>query len=168
MEIYELINSEGAILTLEVDNDQYVFNFEQEKLTYKVDEITANLFVAGKIAILSPSGKSYDLFLNGDWRGMIQHKEVFRYQQTPMTKTLANKIYDILVDIGGAPERDREYFLYHHTSNEPCGEWRFCGKLGFGGKFRSDSNRVDCYQEDMTPERMVIISEINNELSKLK
>ena len=49
-------------------------------------------------------------------------------------------------------------------------EWRFCGKLGFGGKFRVNNNRngcpyIDCYQEDETPERRALIEITNAELA---
>jgi len=85
-----------------------------------------------------------------------------------MTKEKANKIYGLLVSIGGAIETDRYNFIYHHTESKyVCSEWRFCGKLGFGGKYRSGYNRVDCYREDETPERIKIIEELNKELSKL-
>ena len=45
-----------------------------------------------------------------------------------------------------------------------CDEWRFMGKLGFGGKYRSGTNRVDCYSEDETPERLDLIKQINIKL----
>ena len=81
-----------------------------------------------------------------------------------MTFDKANKVYDILVNIGGADEKMRDSFLYYHTEESDCTEWRFCGKLGFGGKYRSEYNSVDCYQEDETKERLKIIEEINNKL----
>jgi len=77
-----------------------------------------------------------------------------------------NEIYDILVHIGGAHEFEREGFIYSHCISEHCcEEWRFCGKLGFGGKYRSLTNTVDCYIEDMNDERFAIINKINSELS---
>lgn len=91
-----------------------------------------------------------------------------------MTEDRANKIYDILVNSGGAAEDMRDSFIYHHTdnkygeSNEVCTEWRFCGKLGYGGKYRSDYNTVDCYLEDETEEILKIIDEINKELHEIK
>lgn len=86
-----------------------------------------------------------------------------------MTKEKANKVYDLLVSIGGAYEPHRDNFVYYHTeSKDGCDEWRFVGKLGFGGKYRSDYNRVDCYLEDETPERVKLMDELNRELAKLK
>ncbi len=84
-----------------------------------------------------------------------------------MTKTLANKIYDILVTIG-AKESERESFLYYQTESEyQYNEWRFQGKLAYGGKFYNDTNTIDCYTEDLTPERERIINEINIKLKQL-
>jgi hypothetical protein len=80
----------------------------------------------------------------------------------------ANNVYDLLVSIGGAEESERSGFIYHHcTSKDGCDEWRFCGKLGFGGKYRSQRNRVDCYKEDETPLRIGLITKLNSELEKI-
>ena len=85
-----------------------------------------------------------------------------------ITLEKANKIYDLLVDIGGACEPDRDSFIYHHTKSEyGCTEWRFSDKLGFGGKYRSGYNRVDCYREDETSNRIKIIDELNAALSQI-
>lgn len=85
-----------------------------------------------------------------------------------MTKEKANKIYDILVSIGGAYEPERDSFVYHHTESKyGCSEWRFSGKLGFGGKYRSLRNTVDYYAEDTSPERDSIVEKINKALSEI-
>ena len=85
-----------------------------------------------------------------------------------MTQSKANKVYDLLVSIGGAYEPNRDSFIYHHTENKDgCSEWRFCGKLGFGGKYRSQTNTVDCYYEDFDKEREAIINQLNEALSKI-
>lgn len=86
--------------------------------------------------------------------------------KSTLTKEEFGQIYDLLVSIGGAPADDKDNFIYHHTSDEGCSEWRFCGKLGFGGKYRGKRNVVDCYGEDETPERLKIMKELNTELSK--
>jgi len=77
-----------------------------------------------------------------------------------------NSIYDILVNIGGAVEQMRDPFVSIHVE-EDCLEWRFCGHLGYGGKYRSDRNKVDCYSEDENEYRKDLIKKINNELSKV-
>jgi hypothetical protein len=53
-----------------------------------------------------------------------------------------------------------------------CHEYRFCGALGFGGKFRNNGNRdntpyVDCYHEDETPARLKMIEAANVRLAEL-
>ncbi len=55
-----------------------------------------------------------------------------------------------------------------HTRTPPCDEFRFQGRLGFGGKYRRKTNTVDCYPEDETPGRLVLIAETNAALSELK
>jgi hypothetical protein len=80
----------------------------------------------------------------------------------------AQKIYDLLVTIGGAAERMRESFIYHHCEAEDgCGEWRFQGKLGFGGKYYSRMNKVDCYTEDRTQEAENVMEKLNILLSEV-
>lgn len=83
-----------------------------------------------------------------------------------ITEDKANKVYDILVSLGNARENDRGSFVHNHITSG-CSEWRFCGNLGFGGKYRAYRNSVDCYPEDLTKERIIIIDKINSELSKI-
>lgn len=79
-----------------------------------------------------------------------------------------DSVYSILVNIGGANESMRGSFVQNHEDERsPCTEWRFCGHLGFGGKYRSETNKVDCYREDETPKRLAIIGELNDALAKL-
>ena len=85
----------------------------------------------------------------------------------------ANDVYDILVRLGGAAEHMRDAFVSAHITeekwmNECCQEWRFCGWLGFGGKYWSRRNVVDCYREDETPERLELIKKMNEELKKVR
>lgn len=90
-----------------------------------------------------------------------------------LTIDLANKVYDILEEIG-ASSNMRDAFIHTQTT-EDCDEWRFQGKLGFGGKFwnewsyldRRYSWRVSCYTEDETPQREKLINETNIKLQKL-
>ena len=80
----------------------------------------------------------------------------------------ANKIYDLLVSIGGAKESDRSDFIYLHCVHKPmCTEYRFCGKLGFGGKYRSFWNGVTYYSEEETKERIEIKRILDIELNKI-
>ena len=76
-------------------------------------------------------------------------------------------VFDLLKTVGGAHESMRSDFIYHHTSDQPCDEYRFQGKLGFGGKYWRLENRVSCYREDETPERLRVIVELDAALAKL-
>ncbi len=82
-----------------------------------------------------------------------------------------NKIYDILVASAGAREDDRISFVsLHESDTQKDTEYRFCGHLGFGGKFRQrwkDAPYVSCYPEDMTAERKVIIEKTNQLLKEV-
>lgn len=80
-----------------------------------------------------------------------------------------DKVYDVLVMEAGAfghPD-DKASFVYAHQARG-CREYRFMGSLGFGGKYRSRTNTVDCYPEDMTPERAEIIARTNAALASLE
>ena len=85
------------------------------------------------------------------------------------SRDLFSAIYSVLVEQAGAQEIMRNSFIYHHTESEfgPCDEWRFQGALGFGGKYWRRENRVSCYREDETPERLEIIERTNEALSSL-
>lgn len=86
-----------------------------------------------------------------------------------LNKRFANKVYDVLVETGGAREDERNNFLYHHCESEyGCGEWRFRGVFGMGGKYLSKRNIVTYYSEDETPELKELAEKINDELSELK
>jgi hypothetical protein len=89
----------------------------------------------------------------------------------PLTEDEANAIYDVLVQHAGALEDDRRHFVQIQT-DKPCTEFRFIGSLGFGGKFRrvapEDRWYVDCYSEDMTPERERAIRITNAALDGLR
>ena len=85
----------------------------------------------------------------------------------PPGTTQADAIYDLLVSKVGAHPRHRTEFV--ESLMEGCREFRFQGKLGFGGKIYVDPHRIriGCYRDDGTPERLAIILEVNAELEKL-
>lgn len=89
-----------------------------------------------------------------------------------MTKAEANAIYDILVRECGAQEGDkwsgRAAFVHEFTRARHTDEYRFCGSLGFGGKFYTDGPRVSCYPEDRTPKREAMIERANKALLDLR
>ena len=86
----------------------------------------------------------------------------------PMTEEMANKVYDVLVEICGAHIGARSHFV-SQQAYEPICEWRFSGHLGFGGKFWRNDGRmyVNCYREDETPERQAMIERANERLMEM-
>lgn len=86
-----------------------------------------------------------------------------------LTEEFANKVYDILVKYGKAQESERAAFIYAHTNLvNKCWEWRFCGAFGFGGKYWSESNHVNYYNEDRTKKRDNLQKKINKLLLEIK
>jgi hypothetical protein len=85
-----------------------------------------------------------------------------------LTETEAILVYNVLIALAGAPVNMKENFIYHHTKPDGPEEWRFGGKLGFGGKYWSRRNLVSCYSEDETTEREDIIKLTNTALTKAK
>lgn len=81
----------------------------------------------------------------------------------------ANAIYDVLVECCGASETERDSFV-HQQATEDIREWRFCGNLGFGGKFWRNNGRfyVSCYREDETPERLAMIAAADKRLAEIQ
>jgi len=86
----------------------------------------------------------------------------------------ANQIYEILVEHCGASESYRDNFVLCHTDNEQIkihgsSEFRFIGKLGFGGKFRINGGRffVDYNAEDETLEVKSMAKTANELIAQL-
>ena len=82
------------------------------------------------------------------------------------TKEQLNLIWDILVD-AGAREDYRSDFIQAHSEGGDCKEYRFQGKFGFGGKFRSGKISIDYYRENETDELDKLKDEINDKLINL-
>ena len=80
---------------------------------------------------------------------------------TKLSHKSANRIWSILVEHAGASEMHRNEFLI--AAKDPgISEFRFSGKLGFGGKFWASRFEVDCYPEDENKKRKKIIENTNN------
>lgn len=79
-----------------------------------------------------------------------------------ITEAQAEHIFDLLVEHAGAHEFDRKQFLCAQIERD-CREFRFCGVLGFGGKFWNNNGRlyINCYNEDETPKRKRTINKVN-------
>lgn len=90
----------------------------------------------------------------------IKTKDMLRYD-------FYFSVYNILIEYGKANSRDKAQFIRDHMDTE-INEWRFCGNLGFGGKYWKKRNVVTCYPEDETPLRNSIKETINYHLSRVK
>ncbi len=97
----------------------------------------------------------------------------------PLSESEAAAIWRVLVDHAGAPDHAMSCDAFvQFQAAQVCKEYRFCGSLGFGGKFRRDrvwiggtrteSWAVDCYPEDLTDERQAVIAETNEALAELR
>lgn len=88
-----------------------------------------------------------------------------------ISQEIASEIYDILVLVCEARESHREDFCVAQTE-EVISEWRFMGALGFGGKFyRQTGDKkwyVDCYREERTAAKLVMIEAANERLEILR
>lgn len=73
-------------------------------------------------------------------------------------------IWSVLVETCAARAGQWDEFAYHFPQ---CREFRFQGNLGFGGKVWADRRRVyvNCYPEDETAERRVLIDSANAALA---
>jgi hypothetical protein len=96
--------------------------------------------------------------------------------ERPIPERWAGRIYDLLVEEAGAHAAagglTRHAFTYHQSKAGGCREYRFGGKLGFGGKFwnehyRDPPWRVGCYAEDETPETLGVIERTNARLAAI-
>ena len=79
------------------------------------------------------------------------------------------KVYEILIKDCGANQEQRLNFLAYMTNSDLPLEWRFIGKLGFGGKLYKQGKKmyVSCYPEDLNPERQEIINSVNEKLKAI-
>lgn len=92
-----------------------------------------------------------------------------------ITDDLADKIIEVVERNCGTIHLRRDtmkvYLVHSKNHDGTCseGEYRFFGDLGSGGKFYFDSLgfRVDCYEENKTPERRAMIDAANVELKSL-
>lgn len=108
------------------------------------------------------------------------------HRLVPVDRELAGRIHDLLVEKVGARDDadDRSDFAYWLADRDDRqggrgNEYRFMGRLGFGGKFwwqiphnlpgRKPLGQwyVTCYPEDSTPERERMIDATNEALYDL-
>lgn len=94
------------------------------------------------------------------------------YSYDNSDKEFYEEVWDILVEYAGASEKinDKDSFVYASIQIEhPYHEYRFCGNLGFGGKFWRTSGQfyISCYPEDETVSSLETISKVNKTLREL-
>ncbi|RYD66077.1 MAG: hypothetical protein EOP83_05935 [Verrucomicrobiaceae bacterium] len=95
------------------------------------------------------------------------------HSRYPITWDQAEDAYTVLVREAGAIDTPEERYAFaYYLAKREGDEYRFQGKLGFGGKFRNNGNHdctpyIDCYPEDMTEQRKIIINRVNAQLSEL-
>jgi len=105
-------------------------------------------------------------------------KEFLKKHNRQIPGDLATEIYNILVEYAGYYdcESNLSQFIYHQGENPSkynefggCTEYRFQGKLGFGGKFWNCNSRfyVNGYSEDKGPKEEKIITEVNELLKPI-
>lgn len=87
---------------------------------------------------------------------------------------LYERCWEILVEHAGASRNPHDHrgFILSCLDNgkyDKLREYRFCGLLGFGGKFWRNDGRlyITCYPEDETPERRGIIEKVNALLAEI-
>lgn len=89
----------------------------------------------------------------------------------PLTPEQANAVYDVLVEHAGASEDGRDDFVFLQTE-EVVNEYRFMGRLGFGGKFWNYHGRwyVTAYPEAIKahPEMQDRVDATNGALARLR
>lgn len=88
-----------------------------------------------------------------------------------MTVREANAIYDLLVRLAGASNRELHRTMFiDSVVLRGTNEYRFCGALGFGGKFYASNWRVSAYPEDVAAnsDLELIVNHTNNALYELK
>ena len=90
----------------------------------------------------------------------------------PRDRKFYEEVYDLLVREGGAVDRYREDFLSYFGENHSYYEWKFGGKLGSGGKFRSVTGgkfRVSSYPDSAGErEREALEKRLNDEIEAIR
>jgi len=82
-------------------------------------------------------------------------------------------VFEILVEECGASPKQFDEFSAYMLEPDPYKlgkEFRFMGNLGYGGKFYASRYdwRVDCYGDELTPDRQLMITRANERLEKIQ
>jgi len=86
-----------------------------------------------------------------------------------MDRTTLREAWVIVVEECGANFKDGAAFIRYGLDHPDWTEWRFQGKLGFGGKLWNHNGKlyVAYYAEDETPERYEMMQKANKRLAEL-
>lgn len=86
-----------------------------------------------------------------------------------LSRAEATEFFDMLLAAGAQASQQAEFVRYMTEPSPFPKEFRFQGKLGFGGKAHFSGGRayVSCYPEDDTPERNAIKRVLNDRLKGL-
>ena len=143
----------------------WVILLTQEKLgPFKTRERAMDAYLAYS---LDPLAAGINKETCAKWAAMPRD----RSRVLTITPEVADKVYSIIVRncLGREPTHDRASFVYWLTQEKNGNEYRFCGWLGFGGKFYRTWDRwyVNQYPEDEIPETRMMESLANRELLDL-
>lgn len=101
----------------------------------------------------------------------LQNSPYWLTHNPAMTQGQAREVYDVLVEEAGADSREhtKESFA-RQQAEDHLAEYRFCGLLGFGGKFWRYNGLwyVNCYRENLDGEAKDIITRTNQRLMELR
>lgn len=85
----------------------------------------------------------------------------------------ADEVYDLLVEHAGASNEITQRARFVIAQSKGCEEYRFGGRLGFGGKFHYHPLAIECpiyvncYHEDLNQTTAQVIYRTNNALTRL-
>lgn len=109
--------------------------------------------------------------VEGDLRPVRRRRKQGGAGMSPIELTSARKraVWCVLMLDCGAPPLESDTFVQFNYHFPQCGEFRFQGYLGFGGKIYADGRRlrVSCYTEDVSPKRWGMIARCNSQLAAL-
>lgn len=165
-------NKDGGTYTVKWWNSGWVVEFRESYLSKE-----GHFKHKENIPLFAYSNHPSNVELGHLWEHVFATKElaVEAYRTMLLPKFVRDEefykdVYDILVELGGAADGHyRDAFMFNFSKEEKFAteEWRFQGKLGFGGKYWREQNIINCYSEDETPEVLELITIMNTALKTL-
>ncbi len=155
---YRLLGPSGEVYQMRIRAHQPVVIFDLTN-SDKTEYIRTNRLVNSALARCPTPDRAWDAY--------------DRYQAGVYVDPAVtfNEAFTLLVAHADANHDDRKGFLdnFLKPERERSCEWRFCGSLGFGGKFWSNAGSlyVSFYPEDTTHMRRLIGAMVNMHLACL-